>query len=188
MRCDKAAVCRGRTNPRPVSVSATCRAVGTCLARPAIRFLRNPGLRKCSLWLTFAPPWADIGASLRGFCLQLNARLGYWSFGFRILQFAFCGSLKTRRGGSSNVWRVDVPGCFAEHHKLRATWGNPATPPGTNVAPKDSESRIQLCAGLPTPHTSFTAGLPASRFPPTFGDLRSVKQRGRETTAVNIFA
>jgi hypothetical protein len=31
----------------------------------------------------------------------------------------------------------------------------------------------QLCAGLPTPHTSLTEGLPAPRFAPTIGDLRS---------------
>ena len=31
--------------PRPVSVSATCRAVGTCLARPTIRAIHNPGWR-----------------------------------------------------------------------------------------------------------------------------------------------
>ncbi len=30
---------------RPVSVSATCRAVGTCLARPTIRAIHNPGWR-----------------------------------------------------------------------------------------------------------------------------------------------
>ncbi len=31
--------------PRPVAVSATCRAVGTCLARPTIRLTHDPGWR-----------------------------------------------------------------------------------------------------------------------------------------------
>ncbi len=43
--------------------------------------------------------------------------------------------------------------------------------------------RRALCEGLLTPHTSLTEGLPAPRFAPTFGDLRSVKRRGRETLA-----
>ena len=40
---------------------------GDLLTRPTDRSSRNPGLRKCSPWLTFAPPWACIEPPLRRF-------------------------------------------------------------------------------------------------------------------------
>ena len=67
MHCDKAAVCRGRTNPCPVSASADRRLYGDLLTRPRYRSSHTPGLRKCSPWLTFASPWAEIRPPLRGF-------------------------------------------------------------------------------------------------------------------------
>ena len=37
--------------------------------------------------------------------------------------------------------------------------------------------------GSPDPAHKLTVGLPATRFAPTTGDLRSVRRRGRETRA-----
>ncbi len=36
-------VTEAEISPRPISVSATCHAVGTCLARPTNRSIHNPG-------------------------------------------------------------------------------------------------------------------------------------------------
>ncbi len=40
--------------------------VGPPLRGFVFSLIRYPGLRECSLWLTFAPPWADIGPPLWG--------------------------------------------------------------------------------------------------------------------------
>ena len=61
--------CRVHNLAEFVDSASLCRATPSGFLFP--NSIRYPGLRECSLWLTFAPPWADIGSPLRGFCTTL---------------------------------------------------------------------------------------------------------------------
>ena len=67
----------------------------------------NPGLCKCSLWLTFASPWAEIGPPLRGFGLRIE-RLS------RVARYSLRSRCRPTRGGA--------PPGLKSSHPAKFTW------------------------------------------------------------------